>query len=53
MTENYTEMQETYLEKITRLNNEISSQREAIRSKQLLLMKKRQDRDQMIIDRDN
>ncbi len=53
MTEKYTEMQEDYLGKITRLNNDISSQREAIRSKQLLLMKKRQERDQMIIDKDN
>ena len=53
MTESYTEMQESYLMKITRFSNDISNQRDAIRSKQLLLMKKRQDRDQMIIDRDN
>ena len=53
MTESYTEMQESYLMKITRFSTDISNQREAIRSKQLLLMKKRQERDQMIIDRDN
>ena len=39
--------------KITRFSNDISNQREAIRSKQLLVMRKRQERDQMIIDRDN
>ena len=53
MTESYTELQETYLGKITTLSNEISNQRDQIRAKQLLLMKRRQDRDQMILDRDN
>jgi hypothetical protein len=53
MTESYTEMQESYLMKLTRFSYDISNQRDVIRSKQLLLMRKRQGRDQMIIDRDN
>jgi hypothetical protein len=31
MTESYTEMQESYLMKITRFSNDISNQRDAIR----------------------
>ncbi len=41
MTESYTELQENYLGKITKLNQEISNQREQIKNKQLQLMKNR------------
>ena len=53
MTEAYTELQENYLGKITRLNTDISNQRDQIRQKQLLLMRKKQEFMQMKIDKDN